>query len=133
MARTRNTQVTTLAPESNDEGACCAPPAPATLDPAATTRAVASLRALGDPTRLGLMALLAAQREPVCVCDLVTHFALGQPTISHHLRVLRQAGLVDCYRKGTWAYYFMLPDALAPLQGVLERLAGNTAINHGAD
>lgn len=62
-------------------------------------------RALADPTRLGILALLAAQRRPLCVCDIVARFPLEQPTISHHLKVLRQAGLAEAERRGLWVYY----------------------------
>ncbi|ACZ43558.1 transcriptional regulator, ArsR family [Thermobaculum terrenum ATCC BAA-798] len=77
------------------------------------------LRALADPTRLGILKLLAASDRPVCVCELVDRFPLGQPTISHHLGVLRKAGLVSAYRQGTWMYYQIqrsrVRDALACL------------------
>jgi len=75
-------------------------------------------KALGDPVRLRLMSMIASRGEggEVCVCDLTPAFELSQPTISHHLKLLRQAGLIDCERRGTWVYYWVLP-------GVLERLA----------
>ncbi|HVW80793.1 MAG TPA: metalloregulator ArsR/SmtB family transcription factor [Mycobacteriales bacterium] len=62
------------------------------------------LKALADPTRLRLMSLIAATDE-ACVCDLTSPFDVSQPTISHHLKVLRDAGLVDCERRGTWVWY----------------------------
>ncbi len=68
-------------------------------------RAVTLFRALADPTRLEIFALIAARPEPICVCDIVTHFELRQPTISHHLKVLREAGLVTATRRGTWSHY----------------------------
>ena len=75
-------------------------------------------KALGDPVRLRLIGLIAATDE-VCVCDLAPAFALSGPTISHHLKVLRQAGLVDCERRGTWVYYRVLPEALGELKELL--------------
>ena len=66
---------------------------------------VAAFRALGDPTRLEIFRLLAAQDAPVCACDVVDRFGLSQPTISHHLRILRQAGLVTSAKRGVWAWY----------------------------
>jgi len=75
-------------------------------------------KALGDPVRLRLVALIASTAE-VCVCDLVPAFALSGPTISHHLKVLRQAGLVDSERRGTWVYYHVLPEALGELKALL--------------
>lgn len=63
------------------------------------------MRALSDETRLQIVALLSSADGPVCVCDLETRFDLAQPTISHHLKVLREAGLVRAEKKGTWVYY----------------------------
>src|SRR5260221_7541894 len=68
------------------------------------------LKALGDPVRLRLVSLIGAhQGGEVCVCELTTGFDLTQPTISHHLRVLRQAGIIDSERRGTWVYYRLRP------------------------
>lgn len=75
-------------------------------------------KALGDPVRLRLASLIASQPE-VCVCDLTGEFALGAPTISHHLRVLREAGLVTSDRRGTWVYYSIRHEALTQLSGLL--------------
>jgi ArsR family transcriptional regulator len=84
--------------------ACCAPPAlPLAADDA--TAAARAFRALGDPTRLQLVTLLARQAEPWCACHLEAAFDLAQPTISHHLKVLRDAGLVQAERRGVWIYY----------------------------
>ncbi len=81
---------------------------------------VSAFRALGDPARLEIFRLIAAQPGPICVCD--DHFHLSQPTISHHLKVLRQAGLVNVSRGGVWAYYAANPHGLAALQESLEEL-----------
>ena len=75
------------------------------------------LKALADPVRLRLMSLIAASAE-TCVCELTGTFDVSQPTISHHLRVLREAGLVDSERRGTWVYYWARPEALAALGGL---------------
>ena len=72
-------------------------------------------RALGDPVRLQLVDVLRKHAGKVCVCELVPLFDLSQPTISHHLKVLREAGIVGAERQGLWAYYFVLPDALKEL------------------
>ena len=78
-------------------------------------------KALGDPVRLRLLSMIAsAGGGEVCVCDLTGSFALTGPTISHHLKVLRQAGLVDSDRRGTWVYYRLVPRALAVLGGLLD-------------
>src|SRR5690348_12059725 len=78
---------------------CCrAPLAPPRLAPDRVPPLAERLRALADPTRLALLDLLAQQAAPVCVCDLTPHFTLGQPTISHHLRLLRVAGMISVER-----------------------------------
>src|SRR5215470_5657837 len=78
-------------------------------------------KALGDPARLRLLSLIAARAGgEVCVCELTDAFTLTGPTISHHLRVLREAGLVDCQRRGTWVYYWVVPAALAALSRLLD-------------
>ena len=74
-------------------------------------------KALGDPTRVAIVNRLATA-ESLCVCDLTSAFDLSQPTISHHLRVLREAGLVEAERRATWAYYRLAPDALDALREV---------------
>jgi ArsR family transcriptional regulator len=88
-------------------------------------RALAPMfKALGDPVRLRLLSMIAsAGGGEVCVCDLTGSFELTGPTISHHLKVLREAGLVDSDRRGTWVYYRLVPAALALLASLLE--AGN--------
>jgi ArsR family transcriptional regulator len=81
------------------------------------------LKALADPTRLRILSLLSRHEGEVCVFEIVESFTLEQPTISHHLRILRDAGLVDCRKKGLWAYYYVRRDALARAQSVIENLA----------
>jgi ArsR family transcriptional regulator len=77
-------------------------------------------RALGDPVRLRLVSLIGArQGGEACVCDLTAAFDLTQPTISHHLRVLREAGIIDSQRRGTWVYYRLVPDGLARMAALL--------------
>jgi ArsR family transcriptional regulator, arsenate/arsenite/antimonite-responsive transcriptional repressor len=81
-------------------------------------RAVAMARvakALGDPVRLQLVDVLRRHAGKVCVCELVPLFDLSQPTVSHHLKVLREAGIVGSERQGLWAYYFVIPDAFEEL------------------
>ncbi len=82
------------------------------------------LKALADPVRLRLMSLIAGGDE-ACVCDLTAPFALSQPTISHHLRVLRDAGLVDAERRGTWVYYRARRDALDAIGGLFATTGAN--------
>jgi DNA-binding transcriptional ArsR family regulator len=84
---------------------CCTPPGtPTVTEPEAATYA-AWFKALADPTRIRILNLLAASDEPVCVCDLTEHFPLGQPTISHHLKVLRDVRFVVAERRGTFMHY----------------------------
>ena len=77
-------------------------------------------KALGDPVRLRLVSLIGAhQGGEVCVCDLTAAFDLTQPTISHHLKVLREAGIIDSERRGTWVHYWLVPTALARMSALL--------------
>lgn len=101
--------------------ACCSL-ADTVIDEAAAARIAPMFKALGDPVRLRLAALIASQAE-VCVCDLQTHFTLSGPTISHHLKVLREAGLISGERRGTWVYYWINPAALQSLSALLQPAA----------
>ena len=95
---------------------CCTVPSDLALLPEGERDQLVSLfRALGDPTRLEIFRLIAAQDDPICVCDIVDRFDVSQPTISHHLKVLREAGLVTVSRRGIWAYYAPDPRGLAQL------------------
>ena len=78
-------------------------------------RMAAIAKALGDPIRLQLVDVLRKHAGKVCVCELVPLFDISQPTLSHHLKKLREAGIVDSERRGLWAYYYVLPDALQEL------------------
>jgi ArsR family transcriptional regulator len=97
-------------------------PAPA-LDPSERNRWISLFRALGDPTRLEIFRLIAAQSAPMCVCDIVDRFEVSQPTISHHLKVLRDAGLVTVSRRGVWAYYAPDPAGVDALKRAASELA----------
>jgi ArsR family transcriptional regulator len=92
---------------------CCGPDVPA-MRPGEAKRLASRFKALADPTRVAIVNRLAQAAE-TCVCDLTAAFDLSQPTISHHLKVLRDAGLVESTRRGTWAYYRVVPDALGAL------------------
>src|SRR6266850_8567394 len=96
---------------------CCGPDVPA-LPAVEAERLAARFKALADPTRVAIVNRLAQAAE-TCVCDLTAVFDLSQPTISHHLKVLREAGLVESTRRGTWAYYRLVPEAIAALRGAL--------------
>jgi ArsR family transcriptional regulator len=109
-----------------DSTGCCAPGAPAMAVDAARVLAE-RFKALGDPTRLAIVNQLAGADE-VCVCHLVPDSGLSQPTISHHLRLLRDAGLVESERRGTWAYYRLVPGAVAELARALGAGSAVTAL-----
>ncbi len=96
---------------------CCAPGAPP-LPREEALELAERFKALADPTRVAIVNRLAGADE-VCVCELVADFELSQPTISHHLRLLRDAGLVDAERRGTWAYYRLVPEAVETLRAAL--------------
>ncbi len=103
-----------------DGGVCCSPLVrePLTEDWAGDLARM--FKALGDPVRLRLLSLVASHAGgEACVCDISGSFDLSQPTISHHLKVLREAGLLDCERRGTWVYYWVIPSALQQLSAVL--------------
>jgi ArsR family transcriptional regulator, arsenate/arsenite/antimonite-responsive transcriptional repressor len=95
---------------------CCAPGAPPLSDEARLALAT-RFKALGDPTRVAIVNRLAGAGE-VCVCAF-EDLGLSQPTISHHLRILREAGLVDVSRRGTWAYYRLVPESVERLSRAL--------------
>jgi ArsR family transcriptional regulator len=94
---------------------CCAPVVYPDVEREHAERLARIAKALGDPIRLQLVDVLRKHAGKVCVCELVPLFELSQPTISHHLKVLREAGLVDSERRGLWAYYYVTPDAMEDL------------------
>jgi ArsR family transcriptional regulator len=98
---------------------CCQPVVYPDLERAQAQRMAAIAKALADPIRVQLVDVLRQHAGKVCVCELVPLFDLSQPTVSHHLKVLREAGIVDSERVGLWAYYYVLPDALEELSAWL--------------
>ncbi|MDQ3045390.1 MAG: metalloregulator ArsR/SmtB family transcription factor [Chloroflexota bacterium] len=90
--------------------------------PPITSRAVVHFKALADRTRLTMLAMLAASPEPLCVCEFQRGFDLEQPTISHHLRVLREAELIRSERRGNWVYHWLDPRAGAWIRATLATL-----------
>jgi ArsR family transcriptional regulator len=91
------------------------------LDPEQAAELAAGFKALGDPVRLRLLSLIASREGgEVCVCELTDAFTVSGPTISHHLRVLREAGLIDCQRRGTWVYYWIVPARMKALSQLLD-------------
>jgi ArsR family transcriptional regulator len=94
---------------------CCEPVVYPDVEREHASRMAQAAKALGDPVRLQLVDVLRKHAGKVCVCELVPLFDLSQPTVSHHLKVLREAGIVGSERQGLWAYYFVIPDALKEL------------------
>jgi ArsR family transcriptional regulator len=91
---------------------CCEPVAYPDVDRERADRLARVAKALGDPIRLQLVDVLRQHAGKVCVCELTPLFDVGQPTVSHHLKVLRDAGIVASERQGLWAYYYVLPEGL---------------------
>jgi ArsR family transcriptional regulator len=94
---------------------CCEPVVYPDVEREQALRIATVAKALGDPARLQLVDVLRKHAGKVCVCELVPLFDLSQPTVSHHLKVLREAGIVGSERVGLWAYYFVIPEALEEL------------------
>jgi ArsR family transcriptional regulator len=95
---------------------CCEPVVYPDVERAEAERMAVIAKALGDPIRLQVVDVLRRHAGEVCVCELVPLFDVGQSTLSHHLKKLREAGIVDSQRRGLWAYYYVLPDALEELR-----------------
>ena len=108
---------------TRSNGCCATPILPNSLPAPESERLVAIFKALADATRLDVFRLIAAQPEPICVCDVVEQFQVSQPTISHHLKVLREAGLITVSRRGVWAYYAADPRGLAALRSSVDAFA----------
>ena len=98
---------------------CCAPLLDAPLAAREAEQLAGWFAVLADPTRLRLLSLIAAAGEACAACDVVESLGVSQPTVSHHLKVLREAGLVDSHRRGRWIYYRPVPERLAILSRAL--------------
>ena len=94
---------------------CCDPIVYPGVERKQAERIARVAKALGDPIRLQLVDVLRKHAGKVCVCELTPLFDVGQPTVSHHLKVLRDAGIVDSERRGLWAYYYVIPNSLKEL------------------
>jgi ArsR family transcriptional regulator len=117
--------------DGEDPAACCGPDAVAgpALRPDEAARHAVVLKALADPHRLRMLSLIAARpvAEPLCVCEIEGEFGLAQATVSHHLKVLREAGLVTVTKRGLWHYYAPRPEGLGAVRRVLDALAAPAA------
>ena len=100
--------------------ACCAPLASPVLSEEEAAATAALFRSLGDPARVKIVNLLATSDEPVCICNLTGPLGLSQPTVSHHMKKLLEAGLVDREQRGKWAYFSLKDDALRTLTAVAD-------------
>jgi ArsR family transcriptional regulator len=98
---------------------CCEPVVYPEIERERAERMASVAKALGDPIRMQLVDVLRQHAGKVCVCELVPLFELSQPTVSHHLKVLREAGVVGSERRGLWAYYYVEPGALKELSAWL--------------
>ncbi len=98
---------------------CCEPVVYPDIEREQAERMAAVAKALGDPIRMQLVDVLRKHAGKVCVCELVPLFDLSQPTVSHHLKVLREAGIVGSERNGLWAYYYVEPGAVEELSSWL--------------
>jgi len=106
--------------EPADLAACCSPVTGGIVSDETATTLARMFKALGDPTRVKLVSMIAAAPEgEACVCDLIEPVGLSQPTVSHHMRLLVEAGLVTREQRGKWAYYRVVPDVLRSLAAAL--------------
>ncbi|WP_067799726.1 ArsR/SmtB family transcription factor [Actinomadura formosensis] len=115
------------------DGTCCAPLVCEPLSQAEAAELAPLFKAIADPVRLRLLSLIACHEGgEACVCDLTAAFDLTAPTISHHLKVLKQAGLIDSERRGTWVYYWLNPGVLERLSAILGPRAAAAAASAAA-
>ena len=115
----------TIVLESVDTGAgesCCTPAGEISIGESEAIALANAFKALGDPTRIQIMSILAGSDEPTCVCEITPRFSISQPTISHHLRILRDADFIYAERRGTFMYYQLNRAALADLPDAMRQL-----------
>lgn len=116
MLRRMSSAAPVLSPRRRQPGGCCATPAQPTVDPEQAVALAAVAKALGDPTRLRIVdAVRSAAPEAVCQCELLPLFAMSQPALAKHLKVLVEAGVLASQRRGTWTYYYARPGGLEEL------------------
>src|SRR5690242_21802207 len=117
---------------SKQESGCCEPLSEEPLAAEQAAELSTMFKALGDPVRLRLLSMIASREGgEICVCELTPAFDLSQPTISHHLKLLKQAGLIDSERRGTWVHYRLLPAMTDMLAAVLTRPGGGSGASRG--
>ena len=109
--------------EPAPDDTCCAPDGAPALGAEEAKQKALVFKALADPNRLRLLSMVKADASgETCVCDLTAPLDLGQPTVSHHLKILVEAGLLHREKRGTWAYYSLVPGALDDVAGLLTTL-----------
>lgn len=106
--------------QARDPVSCCAPLAAPALSDEEADATAAIFRALADPARVRIINCLATSDEPVCVCELIEPLGLGQPTVSHHLKKLVEAGLLEREQRGRWAYFTVRPEAARRLSALVD-------------
>ena len=114
------TTTTTSAEDAEASAACCTPLGAPSLSDDQAEATARLFKALADPHRVKILNLLATSPNPVCVCEFTAPLGLSQPTVSHHLKKLVQAGLLDREQRGTWAYYSLNHDALGRLAAIAD-------------
>ena len=111
----------TVAVIDADVASCCPPMAQGRIPAEAAGTLAQAFKALGDPIRLQMMSMIAsAEGGEICVCDITPAFAISGPTISHHLKVLKESGLVTAERRASWVYYRARPDLMRQLSALLD-------------
>jgi len=121
MVRMSSPALSPIVDVSDPDAACCTPLTREAIDADRAEDLARKLKALADPTRLRLVSIVAASEgEEACVCDLIEPVGLSQPTVSHHLKVLMDAGFLTRTKRGTWAYYKLVPGALGQLSQLLD-------------
>jgi ArsR family transcriptional regulator len=118
----RRTVAVTVDPPERERGTRCTPGPRPRVDLEALERVSADLELLAHPVRLAILDILVRRGGEVCVCDLEGALPVKQPTVSHHLRLLREAGWIETVRKGVWAYYFVRPDIMATVRARVRRV-----------
>jgi ArsR family transcriptional regulator len=112
--------MTSLQIDPGSAVACCAPVATPKLTDGEVDATARLFRAIGDPARVRILNVLANNPEPVCVCNLIEPLGLSQPTVSHHLKTLTDAGLLDREQRGKWAYFSLKQEAATRLASLLD-------------
>lgn len=122
------TATMTARPPSDEAEPCCSPATGELMSQADAVRLATSLKAIADPTRLRLLSLVAAQTDgEACVCEMTAPVGLTQGTVSHHLKILVDSGLLTRDQRGKWAYYALVPGSLGVLAQLVQTLAPHLA------